>query len=80
MTIEASGTLQEEVTSGSLADITVKLGAVKLLHKRFDLCDELEKKRDDVEIQCPIEKGYLTVSNLRTLYNSTFIRHKTSDK
>ena len=40
----------------------VKLGVVQLLRKKFDICVELEKNKDDVELQCPIEKGDLSVS------------------
>jgi hypothetical protein len=62
LTIEATGTLDEPVVPGATAEVTVKLGVVKLLHKTFDLCEELDKKKDEVELQCPIEEGYLTVS------------------
>jgi hypothetical protein len=62
--------LDEPVLPGALADVTVKLGAVKLLHKVFDLCDELDKKKEDVEIQCPIKDGDLTVSS--SVNNSRF--------
>lgn len=61
LTIEAKGYLYEPVLAGATADIIVKLGVVRLLHKKFDLCDELEKNKDNVEIQCPIEEGYITV-------------------
>lgn len=42
------------------------MGFVQLLRKTFDICNELEKHGEDVEIQCPIDKGYLTVSETRT--------------
>ncbi|KAG1057750.1 hypothetical protein G6F43_000430 [Rhizopus delemar] len=51
------GTLLETVEDGAYADVTVKLGLVKLLRKTFDICEELEKHKDEVDIQCPIEKG-----------------------
>lgn len=62
MTIEASGYVKETVEIGSEANVVVKLGVVQLLRKNFDICDELDKNKDDVELQCPIEKGDLTVS------------------
>lgn len=62
MIIEATGTLDEPVVPGANADVTVKLGVVKLLHKTFDICEELDKKKDEVELQCPIQDGYLKVS------------------
>ncbi|KAG2213399.1 hypothetical protein INT47_009072 [Mucor saturninus] len=67
LTIEASGTLDEPVVPGASADVTVKLGVVKLLHKTFDICEELEKKKDEVELQCPIKDGYLTLTQKVTL-------------
>lgn len=64
LTIEASGTVKETVNEGAAATVVVKLGVVQLLRKTFDICSELDKHKDDVELQCPIEKGDLTVSNL----------------
>lgn len=62
LTIEASGTVMETVEEGAAATVVVKLGVVQLLRKTFDICNELDKHKDDVELQCPIEKGDLTVS------------------
>jgi hypothetical protein len=45
---------------GAYADVTVKLGLVKLLHKRFDICEELSKA--DAELQCPVEPGQYTIT------------------
>ncbi|KAK4521513.1 Rab-GAP TBC domain-containing protein [Mucor velutinosus] len=67
LTIEASGTVKETVREGAAATVVVKLGVVQLLRKTFDICDELEKHKDDVELQCPIEKGDLTVTQKITL-------------
>jgi len=53
LTIEALGWLKEEVGYGSYVDVTVKLGLIKLLQKRFDLCEESQK----VNKQCPLERG-----------------------
>ncbi|KAI8335997.1 ML domain-containing protein [Choanephora cucurbitarum] len=65
--IRASGTVHEPITPGSEADVKVKMGVVQLLHKRFDICNELEKNKEDVEIQCDIQKGDLTVTQKVTL-------------
>ncbi|KAI8087726.1 ML domain-containing protein [Gilbertella persicaria] len=65
--IQATGTVYEPVLPGSEADVVVKFGVVKLLHKKFDICNELEKKKDDVELQCPIDQGDLTVTQKVTL-------------
>lgn len=66
LTIAAAGTLYKPVLPGSTANVQVKLGVVQLLRKTFDICNELEKHKEDVELQCPIEKGYLTVSETFT--------------
>lgn len=51
--IDAAGYLKEEVGQGSYIDVTVKLGLIKLLQKRFDLCEESQK----VNKPCPLEQG-----------------------
>jgi hypothetical protein len=58
-------------------DVTVKLGLIKILHKQFDVCEEacvssltlltLEsdmacRRKSDVDIQCPVEKGPYNVT------------------
>jgi hypothetical protein len=53
LTIDAAGYLEEEVTQGSYIDVTVKLGLIKLLQKRFDLCEQSKS----VGKPCPLEKG-----------------------
>ncbi|KAI6047568.1 ML domain-containing protein [Pisolithus marmoratus] len=59
LTITAVGTVNEVVEDGSYADVTVKLGLVKLLTKRFDICDEA--RAANASVQCPVEKGHYTV-------------------
>ncbi|KAG6884747.1 hypothetical protein C0993_008537 [Termitomyces sp. T159_Od127] len=44
---------------GAYADVKVKLGLVKLLDKRFDVCEEARKA--NATIQCPVEPGTYTV-------------------
>ncbi|GBC09758.1 hypothetical protein RclHR1_00910008 [Rhizophagus clarus] len=51
--IDAAGYLKEQVGEGSYIDVTVKLGLIKLLQKRFDLCEESQK----VNKPCPLEQG-----------------------
>ncbi|KAN0125165.1 ML domain containing protein [Russula decolorans] len=57
VTVEASAL--EEVEEGAYADVEVKLGLIKLLHKEFDLCQEARNAETDV--QCPVEKGHYVV-------------------
>jgi hypothetical protein len=46
------------------------VGLIKLLHKTFDICEELKKNRDNVNIQCPIEKGPIEVSLQETAWEA----------
>ncbi|KEP48028.1 phosphatidylglycerol/phosphatidylinositol transfer protein [Rhizoctonia solani 123E] len=55
LTITARGVVTERIEEGAYADVIVKLGLVKLLHKRFDLCEEARK--NNVTVQCPVEPG-----------------------
>ncbi|GAA5911305.1 hypothetical protein JCM5296_004798 [Sporobolomyces johnsonii] len=52
LTIYATGRAQSLVDFGSYADVTVKLGLIKLLTKRFDVCDELDNA--NATLRCPI--------------------------
>jgi hypothetical protein len=60
LTINASGYVSETIQEGSYADVTVKLGLVKLLTKKFDVCDEARNANAD--IQCPVDPGEYTIS------------------
>ncbi|KAG0744871.1 hypothetical protein G6F57_001281 [Rhizopus arrhizus] len=51
------GDLLETVDEGAYAEVVVKIGLVKILQKTFDICEELRKHKNEVDIQCPIEKG-----------------------
>jgi ML domain len=58
---------------GAYADVTVKLGVVKLLTKEFDLCEEayvflvlpifaiptgfFSRRNAQLEVQCPVKRG-----------------------
>ncbi|CAG8644759.1 2861_t:CDS:2 [Ambispora gerdemannii] len=55
--INARGYLTERVDVGSYVDITVKLGLIKLLSQRMDLCEQVEK----VDKKCPLEAGPQTL-------------------
>lgn len=64
------GIATERIENGAYADVTVKVGLVKLLHKQFDICEELKNNRDNVNIQCPIEKGPIEVSLQETAWEA----------
>ncbi|PAV22666.1 Phosphatidylglycerol phosphatidylinositol transfer [Pyrrhoderma noxium] len=59
MTVKVKAYAQELIEEGAYADVLVKIGVVKLLEKRFDLCDEAEKA--GTEVQCPVEEGEYVV-------------------
>jgi len=54
VTVEASGTVFIPILEGAFVDITVKLGVVKLLTKRVDIC---EQARNGGELDCPLPEG-----------------------
>lgn len=56
LTIAATGDLKKFVKSGSYVDVEVRLGLIRLLTQRFDLCETLDD--NDVEgLECPLETG-----------------------
>ncbi|KAL1703005.1 ML domain-containing protein [Schizophyllum commune] len=57
MTVEAD--VQETIQEGAYADVTVKVGLIKLLQKRFDICEEA--RNANATVQCPVERGEHTV-------------------
>lgn len=59
VTIEAEGTLSQDLEDGTYAKVLVKLGLIKIISKTFDLCEELRK--DNNEIQCPINRGKVVI-------------------
>ncbi|KAF8622885.1 hypothetical protein AX15_006650 [Amanita polypyramis BW_CC] len=59
LTIKAKGVVTEVINEGAYADVTVKLGLVKLLHKQFDVCEEARKA--NVSVTCPVQPGPYTV-------------------
>ncbi|KIJ21675.1 hypothetical protein PAXINDRAFT_173771 [Paxillus involutus ATCC 200175] len=59
LTITVVGTAAEIIEDGAYADVVVKLGLIKLLSKRFDVCQEA--RTANASVQCPVEKGDYTV-------------------
>ncbi|KAL5639544.1 hypothetical protein ACGC1H_006240 [Rhizoctonia solani] len=55
LTITARGVVTQRIEEGAYADVTVKLGLVKLLHKQFDICEEA--RNNNVTVQCPVKPG-----------------------
>ena len=40
LTVEVEADVLNEIDEGAEADVTVKLGLIKLLQKKFDVCEE----------------------------------------
>ncbi|CAE6539519.1 unnamed protein product [Rhizoctonia solani] len=55
LTVKVIATSEKEITEGAYADVTVKLGLIKLLQKKFDICEEA--RNANATIQCPVGKG-----------------------
>ncbi|KAG6897353.1 hypothetical protein C0992_002279 [Termitomyces sp. T32_za158] len=65
MTVKVKGKAQSVIEDGAYADVRVKLGLVKLLDKRFDVCEEARKA--NATVQCPVQPGMYTVEQTVTL-------------
>ncbi|KAG8745929.1 Phosphatidylglycerol/phosphatidylinositol transfer protein [Ceratobasidium sp. 414] len=55
LTVTVNAVSEKEVMEGAYADVTVKLGLIKLLQKQFDICEEARSA--NATIQCPIAAG-----------------------
>ncbi|KAI0778560.1 ML domain-containing protein [Trametes elegans] len=65
LTITVLGTASKDVQDGAYADVTVKVGVIKLLQKEFDVCEEARKA--NASIQCPVKEGTHKVTQTVTL-------------
>jgi len=61
LTVLVKARAQEVVEDGAYADVSVKLGLIKLLQKQFDLCDEA--RNANTTVQCPVQKGEYQVEH-----------------
>ncbi|KDN41450.1 hypothetical protein RSAG8_07400, partial [Rhizoctonia solani AG-8 WAC10335] len=55
LTVKIIAKSDQPIEEGAYADVTVKLGLIKLLNKRFDICEEA--RNANATIQCPVEAG-----------------------
>ncbi|SNX87684.1 related to phosphatidylglycerol/phosphatidylinositol transfer protein [Melanopsichium pennsylvanicum] len=55
LTVRAKGTIKDEVSDGTFADVVVKLGLIRLLARRFDVCEQA--RANDADLQCPLSPG-----------------------
>ncbi|KAH6856809.1 ML domain-containing protein [Chaetomium sp. MPI-CAGE-AT-0009] len=58
LVIEASGLVKETISEGAYVDIEVKYGYIRLIKTRADLCKEIK----NVDLECPIEPGKLSIT------------------
>lgn len=57
LVIEATGTVKEAIEDGAYVDLEVKYGYIRLISTRADLCKEIK----NVDLECPIEKGKVSI-------------------
>ncbi|KAG6334292.1 hypothetical protein ID866_4789 [Astraeus odoratus] len=65
LTVVVKGHVTDTIKDGAYADVTVKLGLIKLLQKQFDLCEEA--RTANASVQCPVEPGAYIVNHTVTL-------------
>ncbi|KAI7907477.1 ML domain-containing protein [Cokeromyces recurvatus] len=63
LVIDFKGYLSETVPNGTVVEIIVKFGVVKLLQKKFDFCDKIQ----EVGEKCPIPQGELLFNKVVSL-------------
>lgn len=56
--IQASGTLAEAVEEGAYVALQVKYGLIRLISTKADLCEQVA----NVDMECPIKKGDITIT------------------
>ncbi|KAI1793926.1 ML domain-containing protein [Ganoderma leucocontextum] len=65
LTITVDGVAKGPVEDGAYADVTVKAGIIRLLHKEFDVCEEA--RNANTTVQCPVKEGSHKVTQTVTL-------------
>ncbi|KAK0742215.1 ML domain-containing protein [Apiosordaria backusii] len=56
--IEANGTVKETILEGAYVNLQVKYGYIRLINTQADLCKEIK----NVDLDCPIEKGKISIT------------------
>ncbi|ORY28512.1 MD-2-related lipid-recognition domain-containing protein, partial [Naematelia encephala] len=59
LTVTVDADVLKILDDGAYADVTVKLGLIKLLQKQFDVCEEA--KNANASVQCPVDPGAYNV-------------------
>ena len=58
LVVNASGTVKETIEQGAYVKLVVKYGLIRLLTTTVDFCEQI----GNVDLECPIKKGSLTVA------------------
>jgi len=58
LSIEAKGSFTEDIEEGAYVLLTVKYGLITLIKQQEDLCSQME----NVDKECPLEKGDVTIT------------------
>ncbi|GJC78054.1 phosphatidylglycerol/phosphatidylinositol transfer protein [Colletotrichum liriopes] len=58
LVIKASGTVKQPIEKGAYVLLQVKYGLIRLISTKADLCEQIE----NVDLECPIEKGTLSIT------------------
>ncbi len=63
--IEAKGTVKKTIEKDAYVQLQVKYGYIRLVNMKADLCDQIA----NVDVECPIEEGVLTITKSIALPN-----------
>lgn len=58
LTIEAKGTLSEDIEDGAKVHLQVKYGLIRLINQEADLCKQVEH----VNLECPLKHGTTNIT------------------
>lgn len=58
LVINAKGTVKDTILDGAYVNLEVKYGYIRLISTQADLCKEIK----NVDLECPIEKGRLSIT------------------
>lgn len=65
LTIEASGTLAEDIEDGAYVFLVVKYGFITLINQKADLCEQIK----NVDLDCPLKEGLTSLTKIVGLPN-----------
>lgn len=65
LVIKAVGSVTETIEEGAYVLLQVKYGLIRLISTKADLCEQIK----NVDMECPIEKGIITVTKTVSLPN-----------